>query len=91
MLRCAFQAEEELFAAMDMAEALLSQQRYLAGDTFTEADLRLFMTLVRFDEVKPTAGAVVPHALECLPAPDAATLQPRRDCALAPCDIPLAA
>jgi len=45
------QAEEELFAAMDRAEALLSQQRYLAGDTFTEADLRLFMTLVRFDEV----------------------------------------
>jgi putative glutathione S-transferase len=40
-----------LYAALDRVEDLLSKQRYLAGDCFTEADIRLFMTLVRFDEV----------------------------------------
>jgi putative glutathione S-transferase len=41
----------ELFAALDRCEEILSKQRYIAGDTFTMSDLRLFMTLVRFDEV----------------------------------------
>lgn len=36
---------------MDRAEELLSKQRYVAGSRFTEADLRLFVTLIRFDEV----------------------------------------
>lgn len=36
---------------MDKAEQILSKQRYIAGDRFTEADLRLFVTLIRFDEV----------------------------------------
>jgi putative glutathione S-transferase len=36
------------------AEALLSSSRYCAGDTFTEADVRLFTTLVRFDAVYAT-------------------------------------
>jgi len=45
------EAEAELFAALDRAEGVLSKQRYIAGDTLTEADVRLFMTLVRFDEV----------------------------------------
>jgi putative glutathione S-transferase len=36
---------------VDMLEARLSQQRYLAGDRVTEADWRLFPTLVRFDAV----------------------------------------
>ena len=40
-----------LFEALDRCEAILSQQRYLAGSQLTEADVRLFMTLVRFDEV----------------------------------------
>lgn len=44
-------ASKELFEALDRAEELLSKSRYLCGDTFTEADLRLFVTLVRFDEV----------------------------------------
>lgn len=44
----AFQA---LFAALDDVEALLGQQKFLAGDTLTEADWRLFTTLVRFDAV----------------------------------------
>ena len=41
----------ELFAALDEMEARLSRQRYLAGDRLTEADIRFFTTLVRFDAV----------------------------------------
>jgi putative glutathione S-transferase len=40
-----------LFAALDRVEARLNEQRYLAGDWFTEADIRLFTTLIRFDAV----------------------------------------
>ncbi|MBK3392456.1 glutathione S-transferase family protein [Psychrobacter sp. M9-54-1] len=40
-----------LFDALDTLEARLADQRYLLGDTITEADWRLFTTLVRFDEV----------------------------------------
>jgi len=57
--RCGFartqQAYEEsfrkLFAALHNLEQRLGRQRYLVGDRFTEADLRLFPTLVRFDAV----------------------------------------
>ena len=49
------QAYEEafhaLFAALDEIEARLSRQRYLVGARPTEADWRLFTTLVRFDAV----------------------------------------
>ncbi len=38
-----------LFAALDELEARLSRQRYLVGRQITEADWRLFPTLVRFD------------------------------------------
>jgi putative glutathione S-transferase len=41
----------KLFAALDNLEQRLGDQRYLVGDRFTEADLRLFPTLVRFDAV----------------------------------------
>src|SRR5712691_4131152 len=41
----------KLFAAFDELEARLGRQRWLVGDRFTEADLRLFPTLVRFDTV----------------------------------------
>jgi glutathionyl-hydroquinone reductase len=40
-----------LFAALDEIETRLSCQRYLAGGKLTEADWRLFTTLVRFDAV----------------------------------------
>ncbi|PPU75661.1 glutathione-dependent reductase [Xanthomonas cucurbitae] len=40
-----------LFESLDWLEARLGQQRYLCGDTLTEADWRLFTTLVRFDAV----------------------------------------
>ena len=44
-------AIEELTAAFDKVDQILQKQRFIAGDTFTEADIRLFVTLVRFDEV----------------------------------------
>lgn len=43
-----------LFRALDELEGLLADSRYLCGDAFTEADLRLFTTLVRFDAVYVT-------------------------------------
>jgi len=44
-------AVKALFDTLDWVEARLSRQRYLAGDRATEADWRLFPTLVRFDAV----------------------------------------
>jgi putative glutathione S-transferase len=44
-------AYEKLFAALDWLTDRLADQRYLVGDTITEADVRLFTTLVRFDAV----------------------------------------
>jgi glutathionyl-hydroquinone reductase len=44
-------AYHRLFTRLDKLSDLLQGQRYLAGDTITEADVRLFTTLVRFDPV----------------------------------------
>ncbi|MDQ2795886.1 MAG: glutathione S-transferase C-terminal domain-containing protein, partial [Actinomycetota bacterium] len=44
-------AYDELFARLDVLEEHLADRRYLVGDTITEADVRLFTTLVRFDAV----------------------------------------
>ncbi len=44
-------AFDELFAGLDWLEQHLSHHRYLMGDIMTEADWRLFTTLVRFDAV----------------------------------------
>ncbi|WP_040798030.1 glutathione S-transferase family protein [Nocardia higoensis] len=44
-------AYDRLFARLDWLTERLSNQRYLVGDTITEADVRLFTTLVRFDPV----------------------------------------
>lgn len=44
-------AFERLFSALDDLESRLSGSRYLVGDVITEADWRLFTTLVRFDAV----------------------------------------
>lgn len=41
----------KLFAYLDLLEIKLGQQRYLVGDRITEADWRLFTTLIRFDAV----------------------------------------
>jgi len=42
---------KKLFDALDSIEDRLSRQRYLVGNTLTEADWRLFTTLLRFDPV----------------------------------------
>jgi putative glutathione S-transferase len=44
-------AFRSLFDTLDEIEQLLSQHRYLTGNTITEADWRLFVTLIRFDAV----------------------------------------
>lgn len=45
------QAYRDLFAALDRIESRLQQNRYLTGSHITEADWRLFTTLIRFDAV----------------------------------------
>ncbi|MCW2773840.1 MAG: putative glutathione S-transferase [Nocardioides sp.] len=57
--RCGFAGSQEaydeaydrLWAAMDWLEERLTDRRYLMGDAVTEADVRLFTTLARFDAV----------------------------------------
>jgi len=44
-------AFHQLFDALDWVEELLTAQRYLTGERITEADWRLFTTLIRFDAV----------------------------------------
>lgn len=45
------EAVTELFGTLDMLEERLASRRYLAGERLTEADWRLFTTLIRFDAV----------------------------------------
>jgi len=45
------EAVKTLFAALDQIDLRLSGSRYLVGETLTEADWRLFTTLLRFDPV----------------------------------------
>jgi len=45
------EAVDALFETLDVLEDRLAGQRYLAGDRLTEADWRLFTTLLRFDPV----------------------------------------
>ena len=44
-------AFDDVFRELDDLEAHLQDTRYLAGQHFTEADIRLFTTLIRFDAV----------------------------------------
>lgn len=45
------QAFDDVFAELDWLEQRLGERRYLAGEYLTEADVRLFTTLIRFDAV----------------------------------------
>ncbi len=45
------EAYQNVFDALDKIEAILAKQRYLTGSQLTEADWRLFTTLIRFDPV----------------------------------------
>ncbi|HEX4251202.1 MAG TPA: glutathione S-transferase C-terminal domain-containing protein [Pseudonocardia sp.] len=57
--RCGFAGSQQayeraygaLFARLDTLSERLADRRYLVGDTITEADIRLWVTLVRFDSV----------------------------------------
>ncbi|MEU8350220.1 MULTISPECIES: glutathione S-transferase family protein [unclassified Streptomyces] len=57
--KCGFASGQEeyddafraLFHRLDLVSQRLADRRYLVGDTITEADIRLFTTLVRFDAV----------------------------------------
>jgi putative glutathione S-transferase len=48
------EAVAELFDALEYWDEVLADQRYLAGDRLTEADICMFTTLVRFDQVYHT-------------------------------------
>eukprot|EP00559_Dactyliosolen_fragilissimus_P000928 CAMPEP_0184856374 /NCGR_PEP_ID=MMETSP0580-20130426/1561_1 /TAXON_ID=1118495 /ORGANISM="Dactyliosolen fragilissimus" /LENGTH=341 /DNA_ID=CAMNT_0027351373 /DNA_START=203 /DNA_END=1228 /DNA_ORIENTATION=- len=48
------EAIKELTSSFDKVESILKKQRYLAGNFLSEADVRLFVTLLRFDEVYVT-------------------------------------
>lgn len=48
------EAVQRVFETLEWLESRLSGQRYLVGDTPTEADWRLFTALVRFDEIYNT-------------------------------------
>ena len=48
------EAVTELFEALEHWDSVLADQRYLVGDRLTEADIAMYTTLVRFDEVYHT-------------------------------------
>jgi putative glutathione S-transferase len=48
------EAIDDLFAALSHWDGILGEQRYLAGDRLTEADVCMFTTLIRFDHVYHT-------------------------------------
>ncbi len=74
--RCGFAGDQRaherayhrLFDRLDELERRLRRQRYLVGDTITEADVRLFTTLVRFDAVYHGHFKCNRHKLTELPA-----------------------
>lgn len=51
LLKRSFSLCRQVFASLDWCEEILGKQRYIAGDILTEADVRLFQTLIRFDPV----------------------------------------
>ena len=61
-------AYARLFGRLDWLEERLTSQRYLVGDTITEADVRLFTTLVRFDPVYHTHFKCNRNTISAMPA-----------------------
>jgi glutathionyl-hydroquinone reductase len=60
-------AYDALFAELDRLSDRLTTRRYLVGDTITEADIRLYTTLVRFDAVYHGHFKTNRHKLSELP------------------------
>ncbi|MEM4780168.1 MAG: glutathione S-transferase C-terminal domain-containing protein, partial [Halalkalicoccus sp.] len=48
------EAIDDLFSALGRWDSVLADRRYLAGDRLTEADVCMFTTLIRFDQVYHT-------------------------------------
>lgn len=61
-------AVAEVFATLDELEQRLATRRYLVGDTITEADIRAFVSLVRFDAVYHTLFKCNRRLLSSYPA-----------------------
>jgi len=62
------EAVVELFDVLDQLERHLSRRRYLVGNRLTEADIRLYTTLVRFDPVYVTHFKCNLHRIQDYPA-----------------------
>ncbi len=56
-------AVDAVFKALELLESTLADQRFLAGDSLTLADLRLFPTLLRFDPVYHTHFKCTQHRI----------------------------
>lgn len=61
-------AYEQLWSALDWLEERLTTRRYLMGDNITEADVRLFTTLARFDAVYYSHFKCNRNLLSAMPA-----------------------
>ena len=59
-------ARAELLTAFERLDAILAHRRYLVADQITEADIRLWVTLVRYD-VGPNAGGAIGPRLPAFP------------------------
>lgn len=62
LLKGSFSLRRQVFASLDRCEEILGKQRYIAGDILTEADVRLFQTLIRFDPVYVVSCMRLVHA-----------------------------
>jgi putative glutathione S-transferase len=60
-------AYDKLFRRLDWLSERLARRRYLVGETITEADIRLFTTLVRFDAVYHTHFKCNRHKITEMP------------------------
>jgi putative glutathione S-transferase len=59
-------AYTRVFACLDWLEERLADQRFVVGDTITEADIRLFTTLIRFDaSTTATSSATATRSPRC--------------------------
>jgi len=61
-------AYQAFFVALDLLDHMLRGRRFLFGDTITEADIRLFPTLFRFDSVYYTRFNLGLHMVRDIPS-----------------------
>ncbi|ROO84783.1 glutathione S-transferase/putative glutathione S-transferase [Actinocorallia herbida] len=61
-------ARARLSAAFSRYDEVLARSPYLLGDSLTEADVRLWVTLVRYDSVSNAHGEISPDSLAAYPS-----------------------